>query len=316
MARRARYHMPGATYHVILRGNDGQKIFFEDSDRCKLCLLIQEGIERFGHRILAYCFMSNHIHLAIQVGQTSLSCIMQNLAFRYAQYMNWKWERVGHLFQGRFKSILVDESRYLKELVRYMHLNPVRAHVAHLPEHYPWSSHNVYLGTADLVWLTTSSLLRTFAEDPVDSVSRFQKFVHAGIECFEKTDFKRGMYAGIYGDDDFIKKVKDKQDSNVTNSFDMSELVDAACDLYNIELEVLRKPGKSQQEATLRAILALLVRQTPHLTLEELGRLLHRDPSSLCKQAARLTAKKEMNEMLRAKVLELKEHMQMPECQA
>ena len=70
----------GATYHVMLRGNDGEEIFFSDRDRCIMCLLIQEGIERFGHRLLAYCFMTNHIHLAIQVDQVPLSRIMQNLA--------------------------------------------------------------------------------------------------------------------------------------------------------------------------------------------------------------------------------------------
>jgi len=111
MARRLRYHLPGGTYHVMLRGNDGQDIFFNDRDRSKMCLLIQEGVERFGHRVLAFCFMSNHVHLAIQVGQINLSRIMQNLSFRYTRHINWERKRIGHLFQGRFKSILVDSNR-------------------------------------------------------------------------------------------------------------------------------------------------------------------------------------------------------------
>ena len=94
MARRLRYHLPGATYHVMLRGNDGQQIFFENADRCKMCLLIQEGVERFCHRILAFCFMNNHIHLAIQVGQIPLSSIIQNLSFRYTRYVNWRKKRI------------------------------------------------------------------------------------------------------------------------------------------------------------------------------------------------------------------------------
>ena len=115
MALRRRYHYPGATYHVMLRGNDGQPIFFSDDDRCRLCLLIQEGCERYGHRILSYCFMTNHIHLAIQVDQVNLSRFMQNISFRYTRYVNWKMKRIGHLFQGRFKSVLVDSGYYLKE---------------------------------------------------------------------------------------------------------------------------------------------------------------------------------------------------------
>jgi len=145
--------LPGGTYHVMLRGNDGQAIFFNNEDQCKMCLLIQEGVERFGHSVVAFCFMSNHIHLAIQVNQVDLSRIIQNLSFRYTRYVNLKQKRIGHLFQGRFKSILVDSNRYLKELVRYIHLNPVRAGIVSLPEQYQWSSHNTYLGASDLVWM-------------------------------------------------------------------------------------------------------------------------------------------------------------------
>ncbi len=83
MARRLRFHLPSAIYHIMLIGNDGQPIFFCDEDRCRMCLLIQEGIERFGHIIPSFCFMTNHIHLVGQVGETSISRIMQNLAFRY-----------------------------------------------------------------------------------------------------------------------------------------------------------------------------------------------------------------------------------------
>ena len=122
----------------MLRGNDGQPIFFDDEDRCRMCLLIQEGIERFGHSIHAFCFMTNHLHLAIQVVEVSISRIIQNLAFRYTRYINRKQKRIGHLFQGRFKSIVVDGKRYLKELVRYIHLNPVRAGIVYQPEKYVW----------------------------------------------------------------------------------------------------------------------------------------------------------------------------------
>ena len=107
MARRRRFHLPNATYHVMLRGNDGQPIFFSEADRFRMCLLLQEGVERFGHSVHAFCFMSNHIHLAIQVADTSISQIMQHLAFRYTQHINRHQKRIGHLFQGRFKSILV-----------------------------------------------------------------------------------------------------------------------------------------------------------------------------------------------------------------
>lgn len=316
MARKLRYHLPGATYHVMLRGNDGQQIFFDEADICKMCLLIQEGVERFGHRILAYCFMNNHIHLAIQVGQISLSNIMQNLSFRYTQYINWRKERIGHLFQGRFKSILVDDGRYLKELVRYIHLNPVRAGLVARADHYRWSSHNGYLGTNDTVWLTPQHLLARFADCPSIAISKFQSYVDTGIANPEQPDFKHGMYEGIYGDDEFVKNVKERAALVTETTFRVPDIIQAACELYDIDLETLRKPGKTQKATHIRALLAFLVKETRNLTLEELGRILQRDASSLSKQAARLMSKGKSEESQK-KVAELKRHLsQMPECQA
>ncbi len=123
----------------MLRGNQGRQIFYSDSDRTRCCLLIQEGVERFGHRIHGFCLMSNHIHLAWQEGGESLSTAVQNLAFRYAQHVNHIRNEVGHVFQGRFKSILVDKENYLTRLIRYIHLNPVRAGIVTRAEDYKWS---------------------------------------------------------------------------------------------------------------------------------------------------------------------------------
>ena len=317
MARRLRYHLPGATYHVMLRGNDGQKIFFNDKDRCKMCLLIQEGIERFGHRVLAFCLMSNHIHLAIQVGQINLSRILQNLSFRYTRYINWKMKREGHLFQGRFKSILVDSSRYLKELVRYIHLNPVRAGMVALPEQYRWCSHNTYQGTFELAWMASEYLLTGFSDCADDAISNFQSFIHAGIGIPEELDFKRGAHEGILGDDDFVKMVREKAELISEVHLSVPELVKAICDLYEIDIETLRTSGKARRASNVRAILAMLVRESNDLTLEELARIVERDASSLSKHAARLTTKSLKNEKLQNEISEVRAYVfQMPECQA
>ncbi len=317
MSRRARYHAPGATYHVMLRGNDGEEIFFSDRDRCIMSLLIQEGIERFGHRLLAYCFMTNHIHLAIQVDQVPLSRIMQNLAFRYTRYINWQQRRIGHLFQGRFKSIIVDSNRYLKQLVRYIHLNPVRAGLVLQPEEYRWSSHNAYLGNAKLVWLDPSVLLSSCADCPVEAISNFHSYVCAGINVPEEFDFKRGMHEGIFGDDDFAKAIKEKEKNPIKPQLSIPELVQAACERYQIDIITLKKPGKHRQAASVRAILSLLVCEESNATLEELAALLDRDASSLSKQVARLNIKKLSCRELQDEIAELRAYIsQMPECQA
>jgi putative transposase len=164
VSRKPRVYSPGAAYHVTLRGNAGQALFFDNRDRTRFYLLLQEGIERFRHRIHAFCLMSNHVHLAIQVGDIPLSRIMQNLSFRYTRWINWRQHRTGHLFQGRYKALMVDADAYLLELIRYIHLNPVRAGIVKGPEAYPWSGHRAYLGREEIPWLTTDWVLGQFSK--------------------------------------------------------------------------------------------------------------------------------------------------------
>jgi len=159
MARKPRIHLPGGIYHVILRGNDGQPVFFSDQDRLSFCELVAEGVVRYGHRIHAFCLMTNHVHFALQVAEPPLAKIVQNLAFRYTRRINKSQRRMGHLFQGRYKALLVDADAYLVELVRYIHLNPVRAQMVADPGAYAWSGHNAYLGLAGWPWLTTDLVL-------------------------------------------------------------------------------------------------------------------------------------------------------------
>jgi REP element-mobilizing transposase RayT len=139
----------------MLRGNGGQEIFFSQEDRFRFYLLVQEGIERYGHKVHAFCLMTTHVHLAIQVGEFGLPRIIQNLAFRYTRWGNWRQSRTGHLFQGRYKAVLVEADTYLLELTRYIHLNPVRSGIVRIPEDYPWSGHRTYLGLETIPWLTT-----------------------------------------------------------------------------------------------------------------------------------------------------------------
>ena len=112
MARKPRIHYPGAVYHVMLRGNGGQDIFFCHSDRVCLYSLLQEGIAKYKYRVHAFCLMTNHLHLLIQIAEIPLSKIIQNISFRYTRYINKTQKKTGHLFQGRYKAIL-DRCRQL-----------------------------------------------------------------------------------------------------------------------------------------------------------------------------------------------------------
>lgn len=109
MVSKPRLNFPGKIYHVMLRGNGGQDIFLSDADRIRFNLLLQEGIERCKQRIQSFCLMNNHVHLLVQVGDMSLSPIMQIVSFSFTCYFNNQQKRVGHLFQGRYKVLLVDK---------------------------------------------------------------------------------------------------------------------------------------------------------------------------------------------------------------
>lgn len=179
--RKPRLHVPGALYHVTLRGNHRQDIFFRPDDRTLLNSIVSEVIARYGARLHAYCWMTNHTHLLIQVSDLPLGRIMLRIASRYARELQARFLTTGHLFERRYHAVLVDANEYLLELVRYIHLNPVRAKMAALPAEYPWSSHQVYLGQRAEPWVTTEFALSLFHSDTHQAVTAYDRFVHADL---------------------------------------------------------------------------------------------------------------------------------------
>jgi len=164
IARKPRLHVPGGVYHVMLRGNGGQAIFFTEEDRLHFHDLAEEGTARFApshSRVLA---QGQRVHLVVQVAETPLAKIVQNLSFRYTRRVHRRPRTVGHLFQGCYKAILVDADAYLLTLVRYVHLNPVRAGLVAHAEDYRWSGHRTYLGLDALPWPSTGWVPGQFAK--------------------------------------------------------------------------------------------------------------------------------------------------------
>ena len=156
MARRPRLFAPGLLYHVIVRGNQRRKTFRCDEDYKDYLDRLEKYRAKFHVRIYAYCLMPNHVHLLVETGSTPLAKFMQGLQQSYTQHFNRSYRKVGHLFQGRYKAIICDRDKYLLTLVRYIHLNPVRAKLATRPERYSHSGHNSYLtnGTPKIVEVT------------------------------------------------------------------------------------------------------------------------------------------------------------------
>jgi REP element-mobilizing transposase RayT len=209
MARKPRLHYLGAHYHVMLRGNGGMRIFQDEADRYKFLDLVQESIPRFKYRIHAFCLMTNHVHFAIQVSDISLSKIIQNISFRYTRYVNKKEKRIGHLFQGRYKALIVEADSYLLQLVRYIHLNPLHAKMVENLLDYPWSSHLAYLGHAEIPWLTKQFVYAFLAQDKTPPTIVYQQFMldHSGNNSPINFDVSRQKTFPAICDDHFMQQL-------------------------------------------------------------------------------------------------------------
>jgi REP element-mobilizing transposase RayT len=159
MARPLRIEFRGAVYHVTSRGYRREDIFTDDEDRRGLLEVLAQAMSRFDAEALAYCLMDNHYHFVLHTRQANLSLLMRHINGVYTQAFNRRHHKVGHLFQGRFKAILVDRDAYLLEVCRYVDLNPVRARIVRKPDAWAWSSFRAHVGQATgPEWLDTQGL--------------------------------------------------------------------------------------------------------------------------------------------------------------
>lgn len=184
MVRPLRIEFPGALYHVTSRGNGRQKIFLDDYDNRKFLELLGKTVERFNWICHSFCLMVNHYHLMIETPDANLSSGMHHLNATFGQAHNKTHDTVGHLFQGRFKAIVVDRESYLLELARYVVLNPVRAEMVARPEDWPWSSYRATVGLPPAEktgFLTTSWLLGRFGADEAAARKNYADFVASGV---------------------------------------------------------------------------------------------------------------------------------------
>jgi len=291
----------------MFRGNGGQAVFLSDDDRYRFYLLLQEGASRFGFRVHAFCLMTNHIHLALQCGNIPLSRAMHNLSFRYTRWINWREKKTGHLFQGRYKAVLVDGDSYLLELVRYIHLNSVRAGIVAFPEEYPWSGHRAYLGKENLSWLTTDWVLEQFGKSEAKARAGYLKFVLDGLEEEHRPEFHgSGNDARLLGDDQFMDKclynVADKP-IRIT----VQEICNKVCLAYDIDEVRLQAPSQERVASEARAVVGWLAYELGGITLSEVGRFIKRDVGSVSSSIRRLSKRIETTPEIAQRIRDLKD---------
>ena len=209
MARPLRIEYPGALYHITSRGNERRKIFLDDADRLKFLELLKDYYNRFSILIHSYAIMDNHYHLILETPKGNLLKVMHAVNSNYTGYFNRKYGRAGHLFQGRYKGILVDKDEYLVRLSIYVHLNPVRARMVEKPEQYKWSSYPSFIGKAkEHKWLEYSWVLSKFGNDKKTAQRKYGEHTEKLMTEKMKSPMKDVCGQLILGRDNFIDKVK------------------------------------------------------------------------------------------------------------
>ena len=284
MARKPRIEFEGGFYHVIVRGNQRQKVFQEEKDFFKYLEFLSDYKDRYEFWLHAYVLMETHVHLLLETGQVPLSKILQGVNQRFTMYFNWKHGTVGHLFQGRYKAILCDREAYLLSLVKYLHCNPVRAGMVRQPEEYRWSSHRTYLGLNKDGLVDTGIVLGMFSKD----LKRGRRLYHEYMREEEKTpkeEFYQTVDQRVLGDEEFVERVRGRVKNGIAagrrrHGVRLGEIARGIEEIYGIRLGDLKGRGKDTGVMEGRRLLSLTGREYGYKG-KEIAAFLEKDPASV-----------------------------------
>ena len=298
MARPLRIEYEGAFYHVTARGNEWRKIFFSRKDYEKFKEYLAEALEKYRFKLHAYVLMTNHYHLLIETSEKNLSRLMHYINSSYTTYINVKRKRSGHLFQGRYKAIVIDRDNYLLELSRYIHLNPVRVNLVTKPEDYPYSSYISYITNYGEALVTSSTILEILDKKEEKARKRYASFVEAAIGEESASPMTK-VYGGmLLGSEDFISAVlKTIEESQLGKEavshrkalrapLGAEAVLSAVCRNYGIAKAEIRD---SKQSEARKMFLYLMKRYTVATTREIGGMLGNMSYAATAKMYQRIT---------------------------
>lgn len=310
MPRKARLDVPGCLYHVISRGNERRKIFLEESDykdfTARFCGLLNEA----GAKCLGWCLMPNHFHLVILRGERTLSELMRRLLTGYAVHFNRKYDRAGHLFQNRYKTIICEADAYLKELLPYVHLNPLRAKlVADIPglAAYRWCGHGALTGARPAGFLDREYALSYFGEKGRDAVSSYLECLEeaylrqkagqypaaaayrfdAGDSEFGKSGAKDGFDSRVLGGSGFVEKLLGFKNGGDTGRMTRAGLLARIEEEFGVSHAEILSSSRARRISAARAAYCFLAKEECGMKGEDLARELKVSSSGLCLLAAR-----------------------------
>jgi putative transposase len=222
MARPLRIEYKGAFYHVTSRGNERRKIYYAKSDYEKFKSYLRDAQDKYGFFLHSYVFMTNHYHLLIETPEGNLNKLMHYMNGSYTNYLNRRRKRNGHLFQGRYKAILIERDSYLLELSRYIHLNPVRAGIVEKPEFYEYSSYKSFISRKKEEIVYHDLILGMISKGRRNAEKRYEAFVLNGIEENLQDPLKDVYGGSILGGKGFIKEALARLKEGVLNKEEIS----------------------------------------------------------------------------------------------
>lgn len=291
MPRKPRIEYPGACYHVLARGNEKRDIFRDDQDRYRLLRFLDETRKDFSLMIHAYVFMPNHYHIVVETPEPNLSKAMHYLNTKYAEHFNFKYKRSGHLFQGRYKAILCQREKYLLELTRYVHLNPIRAGLARKLKDYRWSSYREMTGGDE--WRRIASFdwtLSQFDQNKYIALKKYKKHLAAGRGVSERIIEENTIEGMILGSREFALSIFDKYEMTAEKlklaSPKPTEIMSKISAEFRIPEDRIYKGRGRDNIARKTAI--VLIRKTTNLKLKEVAGLFNIHHTAVNKAINRL----------------------------
>lgn len=297
MSRPLRLQFEGAFYHVMSRGNERKPIFRDDKDREAFLGILKDTQQTYCLIIHAYVLMTNHYHLLLETPQANLSLAMRQINGVYTRYFNYQWKRFGHLFQSRFKSLLVDKDSYLLTLSRYIHQNPLKARLVRRLEDYPWSSYLAYVGlTKAPSWLFLQDTLSYFESIQSDGIKSYRAFVQAQQE---KDPYAKAVAGSLLGSVDFVSKMTSNNKQAHSSEYSRRRELERLCGADSVLELVCRSYGIRQEDLVggkykrleARAMVMYLLRNKTSLSLPDIARRLNITYSGVAQSICRLKKK-------------------------
>ena len=321
MPRQARLDVPGALHHIMVRGIDKSKIFRDDEDKARFLERLGQNVEEGKSAVYAWALMDNHVHILFKSGKDGISTVMRKLLTWYAQYFNRRHRRTGHLFENRYKSILCDEDNYLLALIRYIHLNPVRANLVTTLEQldrYPWSGHRSVIGKTKHPWMDVDRVLTEFGSTGRKAMKEYQRFMQEGLGqgrlaeltggglirskggwsqvlSARRSGQKEEYDERVLGSGDFVNAILREAEEKARRQLKLrrrgktlAKIVEEECKKERISPNELKGGGRRRKISGLRATIAKRGLDELGLSLAEIARHVGVNTSSIRKAVLRL----------------------------